>query len=137
MDHIAHLRNQFKLIKTSYRWLGEEKPYYFLFENLMVFICKTLSPFYPKMLCAKFGWNWLSGSWEDFSISTLYFCYFIVIYPWKRASGWSFIWRNWNSIKHPRMLCAKLSWNWTSGSREEFFFQISSIYFWYFVIISL
>ena len=27
------------------------------------------------------------------------------------------------SINHPRMLCAKLSWNLTSCSREEFFFS--------------
>ena len=37
----------------------------------MVCICKTLSPFHQKMLCAKFGWNrpngwnWPSGSWEE------------------------------------------------------------------------
>ena len=26
---------------------------------------KNLNPLYPRMLCAKFGWNWPSGSWEE------------------------------------------------------------------------
>ena len=26
------------------------------------FIWRNLNPFHPGMLCAKFGWNWLSGS---------------------------------------------------------------------------
>ena len=60
----------------------------------------------PKMLCAKCGWNSLSGSWEkDFWISSMYFCYFIIISAWKMA--WPFIWIYLNS-HHPRMLCAKL-----------------------------
>ena len=45
------------------------------------------------------------------------FHYFIItsISPLKRA--WPFIWTNFKSL-HPRMLCAKLSWNW-SASREK------------------
>ena len=32
---------------------------------------------HPRMLCAKIGWNWLSGSGEEiFLISSMYFCYF-------------------------------------------------------------
>ena len=34
---------------------------------------------------------------------------------------WLFIWRNLNSL-HPKMLCAKIVWNWLSGSGEEDFF---------------
>ena len=49
-------------------------------------------------------------------ISSMYFCYFVIITPWKRAG--TFIWTNLNSL-HPRMLCAKFGWNWLSGSGEE------------------
>ena len=45
-----------------------------------------------------------------------------------------FIWRNLNP-PHPRMLCAKIGWNWLSSSGEEDFL-ISSLLFYYFVIIS-
>ena len=48
---------------------------------------------YPGMLCAKFGWNWLSGSGEEiFLILSIYFSYFLIKSPWKRA--WPFIWTN-------------------------------------------
>ena len=47
------------------------------------------------MLCAKFGWNWPSGSGEeDFKISSMYFRYLVIISPWKRAEP--FIWMNLN-----------------------------------------
>ena len=29
------------------------------------FIWTHLNPLYPRMHCAKFGWNWPSGSWEE------------------------------------------------------------------------
>ena len=29
------------------------------------FIWLKLNPLHPRMLCAKFGWNWLSGSGEE------------------------------------------------------------------------
>ena len=53
---------------------------------------------------------------------------FIIIYCY-------FIWRNLNP-PHPWMLCAKIGWNWLCGSGEENFL-ISSMYFRYFIIISL
>ena len=81
------------------------------------FIWTNLNPLHPRMLCAKFGWNWLSGSGEeDFLILSMYFHYFIIIFPWKRAGP--FIWTNLNPI-YPRMLCAKFGWNWPSVSGEE------------------
>ena len=46
----------------------------------------------------------------------VYFPYFVVISPWKRA--WPFIWMNLNPF-HQRMLCVKVGWNWLIGSREE------------------
>ena len=66
------------------------------------------------MLCAKLGWNWSSGSWEEdfFLISSMHFRYFIIIFPWKRAGP--FIRTNLGSGSlHPRMHCAKLGWNWS------------------------
>ena len=66
------------------------------------------------MLCAKFGWNWQSGSREeDFKILSMYFHYLVIIFPWKRAGP--FIWTNLNSL-HARMLCDKFGWNWPTGS---------------------
>ena len=46
----------------------------------------------------------------------MYFRFFVMISPWKRAGH--FIWINLNPL-HPRMLCAKFGWNWLIGSREE------------------
>ena len=49
------------------------------------------------MLCAKFGWNWLSGSGEeDFLNLSMYFHYFVIISP-----------------------CVKFGWNWPSGSGDN------------------
>ena len=62
------------------------------------------------MIYAKFDWNCPSGSGEeDFKNLSMYFSYFLIISPWKRAG--SFIWTNLNPL-HPRMLCAKFGWNW-------------------------
>ena len=73
----------------------------------------NLNPLHPRMHCDKFGWNWLSGSGEeDFLILSMYFSYFAIIFPWKRAGP--FIWTNLNHL-HPGMLCAKFGWNWLSG----------------------
>ena len=67
MGHIAHLRKQFKSIKT-----------YDLFFHL--------NP-HPRMLCAKIGWNWLSGSGEEiFLILSMYFRYFCNNLPFEM--GW-------------------------------------------------
>ena len=92
-----------------------------------------LNPLYPKMLCAKFGWNWPNGSAEDFLILLMYFCYLVNIFPWKMA--WHLTWTNLNSL-HSRVLFFKFGWNWPSGSGEELFL-ISSVYLRFFVIISL
>ena len=84
---------------------------------LRPFIWTNLNPLHPRMHCAKFGWNWPSGSGEeDLLISSMYFCNFIFISPWKRAGA--FIWTNLNPL-HLRMFCAKFDWNWPSGSGEE------------------
>ena len=81
------------------------------------FIWINLNPLHPRMLCAKFGWNWPCGSREeDFLISSMYFRYFVIISPWKKVGP--FTWSNLDPL-HPRMLCAKFGRNWPSGSGEE------------------
>ena len=63
----------FRYFKIISPWKREE-----------AFIWRYLKPLHPRMLCAKFGWNMLSGSWEEkFLISSMYFQYFKIIYPWK------------------------------------------------------
>ena len=62
----------------------------------------------------------------------MYFHYFVIISPWKRAGP--LIWTNLKTL-HQRMLCAKFDWIWLSGSGEKDFL-ISSMYFHYFIIIS-
>ena len=120
MGHIAHLRNslnqltQMNIImlikrrkKSLFTWLELNGS---SFES-------TWIPLTPRMLVAKFGWNWPSGSGEEnFFISSMYFCYFLIISTWKRTGP--FIWTNLNPI-HQRMLCAKFGWNWPRGSGED------------------
>ena len=50
----------------------------------MVLHLNEPNPFHPRMLCAKFCWNWLSSSGEeDYWISSMYFRYFLIISHWK------------------------------------------------------
>ena len=58
-------------------------------------------------------------------ISSIYFLYFIIISPWKRI--WPFIWTNLKPL-HPRVHCAKVGWNWPSGSGEEIFFHFVNVF---------
>ena len=86
-------------------------------KSVWPFIWTNLNPLHPRMLCTKLGWNLPCGSWEkDFKILSMYFCYFVIISPWKRA--WPFIWTNLNPL-NPGMLCTKFGWNWPSSSGEE------------------
>ena len=65
------------------------------------FIWTNLNPLYCMMFCSKFGWNWPSGSREEyFQIPSMYFCNLVIIFRRKRAS--LFIWTNLNFL-HPRM----------------------------------
>ena len=77
-----------------------------------------LDPLHPRMLCAKFGCNWSSGSGEeDFKILSMYYCYFTIISILEKGSV--LIWTNmvkWFLIRR--------------------FFKISSMSFCYFLIIS-
>ena len=53
---------------------------------------------------------------------TMYFCYFPIIPPWKRAGP--YIWTNLNTL-YPRMHCAKFGWDWPSGSGKDFLISIN------------
>ena len=80
-------------------------------------IWTNLNPLHPRMHYLKFGWNYPSCSGEDdYSNSSMYFCNFVFISPWKRM-GPSFE-ETWNPL-HPRYFCAKvwlklaqLFWRW-------------------------
>ena len=123
----------------GWNWLGGSGEEDFLFSSMYFhhfiiifpwkragpFIWLNLNPLHPMMPCAKFGWNWPSGSGEeDFLISSMYFSYFVIISPSKKVGP--FIWTILNPL-HPRMLCAKFGWNWPSGSGEEDFFNIVNV----------
>ena len=81
MGHITHLRKQFKSINTydyiiMLIWRRKKTIINFM-RIYWSFIWTNLNPLHPRMLCAKFGWNWPSGSEEeDFLISSMYFLLF-------------------------------------------------------------
>ena len=78
------------------------------------------------MHCAKFGQKWLIGSGgEDFLISSMYFRYFVIISPWKRAG--TFIWTNLNPL-HPRIPSAQFGRKWLSGSGGEDFLSFVNVF---------
>ena len=90
MGHIAHLRKQFKSINT-YDYIitlikrRKNNIIYFM-RIFCFFIWRILNSPHQRMLCAKIGWNWRSGSGEEnFWISSMYLHYFVIISPWKRA----------------------------------------------------
>ena len=88
-------------------------------EKVVAFHLNKLNSLHPRILCAIKVWlkNWPICSGEEvFWISSMYFRYFVIISP--RRSAWPFVWRNLNSF-YQRMLCAKFSWNWPSGSGED------------------
>ena len=85
----------------------------------------------PKEVCAKFGWNWHSGSVEEFFfISLMYFRYFVNISPWKMTG--SFFWKK-TWISSSKDACTKIGWNWSSGSGVKFS-KILLVNFGYFVL---
>ena len=56
--------------------------YYLPWKRVGPFIWRHLNPLYPRMLCAKFGWNWSGGSWEEdfkFQILKRIFSYYAII----------------------------------------------------------
>ena len=83
MGDIAHLRNssnqQTNLCKAMIIPQRLIRGKFFVWTNF--------NPLHPRMLCAKFGWNWPSGSEEDFKILLMYFPYFVnIISSWKNLN---------------------------------------------------
>ena len=86
------------------------------------FISPNLNPLHPRLHYAKFDWNWPSGSGkEDFLISSMYFSYFVIISPWKRAG--LFIWTNLNAL-YSSMHFAKIHWNCSVVQEKTIFFNL-------------
>ena len=113
MGHIAHLKKtQFKSInRYDYTCIitliKRRKKIINLIIIYCFFIWSHLNPLHPRMLCAKIGWIWLSGSREEnfFNFLNVY-CYFVITSPGK---GWALQWTNFNSL-YPRMYCDKFGW---------------------------
>ena len=89
---------------------------YLPFKNGEALRLKKMNPLHPRMHCAKFAWNWLSGFVEDFWNLLMYFCNFVIISFWKSVDTFMLI--NLNSL-HPKITC----WNLPSGSWEEVFLK--------------
>ena len=85
MGPIAYMRKQFKSINT------------YGYIITLIKRKKNQGCFVPSLV--EIGSVVLE---KIFLISSMYFCYFLIISPWKRAGP--FIWRNLNSL-HPRILC--------------------------------
>ena len=55
---------------------------YLSLEKTYPIIWTNLNPLHSRTLCAKFGWNWASGSEEkDFLILSMYFRFLVIISP--------------------------------------------------------
>ena len=103
MGHIAHTEKTVQINKHILLYhnfdkkIREEKKIINLMRIYWFSIWRNLDPLHPRILCAKFGWNWSGGSGEeDFLISSMYFHNFVNISPWKRAGP--FNWRNLKKI---------------------------------------
>ena len=46
--------------------------YYLYWKRTGPFILTNLNPLHQRVHCAKFGWNWPSGSWENLKIGKVY-----------------------------------------------------------------
>ena len=128
MGHIAHLSKQFKSI-NDYDYIitlirRTKKTINFFLRIDWFLIWTNLNPLKPKGALCQVWLKLAQWFWRRFQISSMYFRYFVIISPWKRA--WSFIWTNLNP-HHPRILCAKCGWIWHRGSRKQDF-KISSMY---------
>ena len=78
------------------------------------------------MLCAKYDWNWPTGSGEeDFFLKLVNLFTLFCNYP-PLEKGGLLLWTNLNPL-HPRMICAKFGWN---------DFSNLSMFIYYFKIIS-
>ena len=111
-DYDSSLRQQGSLFPYKQENVFSLFPCYHPWKRIWPFIWTNLNPLHPRMLCAKFGRNWPSGSGEkDFKIFAI-----SLLSPLRKGHGLSFE-KNLTPL-HPRMLCAKFGWYWPSGSGE-------------------
>ena len=78
------------------------------------FFWTNLNSLHPRMLFAKFCWNWLIGSGKEDFFNFVN----VILFPLGKGRGPSFEKKNLIPL-YPRMLCAKFGWNWPSGSGED------------------
>ena len=118
MGHITHLRKQFKsIIITLIK--RRKKNLLILWEFISSSFEETWIPFIQGCFVLRLieiGSVVLKK--RIFIISSMYFHYFVIISLRKRTGP--LIWIILNPL-HPRMHCAKFSWNWLSGSGKEDF----------------
>ena len=73
------------------KWFWSEFSRYFVIISPLkkgCFIWTNLNPFYPRMLCTIFGWDWPSDSAaENLWIFFIYFNYFAIISPFKKGTA--------------------------------------------------
>ena len=85
-------------------------------EIWMALNLNKLNSLFSWILCVKCGWNWPSGSEEDFQNLSIYFQCVAIIFPLDK--GQSLLFES-NLTPNPKMFCASFGWNWPGGSWEE------------------
>ena len=97
-------------------------------------VAHHLNKLYPRMLCAKFRWNWPSACGEEFLKKKIFIIILHVRFylPLELRVALQLI-KLESSL--PRMVCAKFCWNWSRDSGEEHFLNIFNwiIYFCYYL----
>ena len=92
------------------------------------FIWTHLNPLHVRMLCTKFGWNWLRRRFFNFVNVFSLFCNYFPLEKDKALHMYKL------EFPSPKDGCSKFGWNWLSGFEEDFL--ILSMHFRYFIIIS-
>ena len=108
LGHIAHLRyssNQWKHLQKVIIMVIPLREDILLFLELNGPYVQNLNFLHPRMLCAMFGWNWLSGSWGKKIVDV--FSIFRYYLPLKIIKGGFFVWTNFNSL-HKSMVVPSL-----------------------------
>ena len=100
---------------------------------------KKLIPLHPRMLFVKFGRNWRSGYGEqDFKISSMYFIFFVIIFHLEIGMTLNLKKLKKLELSSTKDALRKFGWNWPTDSGEkDFLILVLSMYFCYFVIISI
>ena len=129
----------FKVILFNMSWIPSMFYHYFVIisflKTVWPFISRKLNPHHPRMLCAKFIWNWPSGSKGKgfvnfFNIFMLIRNYLLII-----KLGMALL-LNKPEFPFPKDAVCQVCLNLLIGSSKEEL-QMSSMYFRHFVIVFL